>query len=138
MSWLERQFGQKSSSQENSEYNPQAIKEQMSPGLTAEYDWSLREKAGVHQPPPPPEHMGLEGEYDEEGLVKRVAAAFDKESELADIETVYIAQKGSTLVLKGSVPSQAILNKLKEVAAKVDGTKLVMADFVEELVRTAQ
>lgn len=129
MSWLERHFGKKSISPENS--NPETIQDSMGPGMTGEYDWSVREKAGVHQPPPPPEHMGLEGEYDPSGLSKRVASAFDKDLQLKGIETVHIAQKGGTIVLKGSVPSEAALNRLKEVAAKVDGTKAVNTTAVK-------
>jgi len=125
MSWLERLFGQKFNNQANTQQNTTTNEEKMSPGLTGEYDWSLREKAGSHQPPPPPEHMGLEGEYDPSGLAKRIAAAFDHDPELANLDTVHIAQKGSTIVLKGSVKSETILNRLTEVAGKVDGTKAV-------------
>jgi hypothetical protein len=125
MSWLQRNFGENCSTQASSEETVQAEEKRMSPGLTGEYDWDLREKAGLHQPPPPPEHMGLEGEYDENGLAKRVAAAFDRDPEVEDMETLHIAQTGSTIVLNGSVPNQAILEHIKTVAAKVDGTKAV-------------
>ncbi|MBW4640200.1 MAG: BON domain-containing protein [Gloeocapsa sp. UFS-A4-WI-NPMV-4B04] len=97
----------------------------MSPGLTGEYDWDLREKAGENQPPPPPEYMGLEGEYDQLGLAKRVAEAFEQEPHIDEIETLQICQDGSTIVLRGCVPSESVLSHLKEVAAKVDGTKAV-------------
>ena len=129
MSWLERHFRQEADSQENN-HNLQVIEEQMSPGLTGEYDRSLREKAGEHQPPPPPEYMGLEGEYDEQGLAKRVAKALDLEPNLNDIESLHIAQKGSNIVLEGSAPNQVILGQVKEIAAKVDGTKAVDASQV--------
>lgn len=124
MSWSERHFGQ-TSNKENSNPSPQAVEEQMSPGLTGEYDSALREKAAAHQPPPPPEYMGLEGEYDEQGLAKRVVKALDQEPNLDDIESLHITQKGSTIVLEGSAPSEAILSQVKEVAAKVDGTEAV-------------
>ncbi len=97
----------------------------MSPGLTGEYDCDRREKAGEHQSPPPPEYMGLEGEYDRVGLAKRVAEAFEQGSHIAEIETLQICQDGSTIVLRGCVPSESVLNHLKDVAAKVDGTKAV-------------
>jgi len=125
MTWLEKQIGQVYNSQVESKHDAEAIEEQMSPGLTGEYDLELREKAGVHSPPPPPENMGLEGEYDSNGLVKRVAAAFDKDPNIKNIETLDIIQDGGTILLKGSVPNRSILSHIEQVAAKVDGTKAV-------------
>ncbi|MBD0309190.1 MAG: BON domain-containing protein [Microcoleus sp. T1-bin1] len=69
----------------------------------------------------PPERMGLNGEYDQSGLAKRVAQAFDANPDVADIETVYVAQLGSTVVLKGTVPSQEIVNRLVTIAKGVKG-----------------
>ena len=69
----------------------------------------------------PPERMGLNGEYDQSGLAKRVAQAFDANPDVADIETVYVAQHGSTVVLKGTVPEQGIVNKLVTIAKGVKG-----------------
>ncbi|MUG91434.1 hypothetical protein F7734_02600 [Scytonema sp. UIC 10036] len=101
MSWLERHFGQEADSQENNNHNPQAVEEQMSPGLTGKYDRSLREKAGEHQPPPPPEYMGLEGEYDEHGLAKRVAKALDLEPNLASIKlATWLGEQGLSFCLR--------------------------------------
>ena len=78
----------------------------------------------------PPERVGLSGEYDQSGLAKRVAAAFDDDSELDDVHTLYVAQTGGTVVLKGSVPSQAILNKMVAVAKGVPGATGVTTDQV--------
>ena len=69
----------------------------------------------------PPERMGLNGEYDQSGLAKRVAQAFDANPDFADIETVYVAQHGTTVVLKGTVPSQEIVNRLVTIAKGVKG-----------------
>ena len=69
----------------------------------------------------PPERMGLNGEYDQSGLAKRVAQAFDANPDVADIETVYVAQLGTTVVLKGTVPDQEIVNKLVTIAKNVKG-----------------
>ncbi|MBD1840424.1 BON domain-containing protein [Coleofasciculus sp. FACHB-501] len=132
MTWLERQFGQqKTSTEGDSKHDAQAVEEQMSPGLTGEYDWELREKAGMHKPPTLPEYMGFEGEYDANGLAKRVAAAFDQEPNLKNIDTLEIAQDGGTIILTGSVPDQSILSHVEAVAAKVDGTKAVDLHQVE-------
>jgi hypothetical protein len=124
MSWLKKVCEEETSSLLKTRDAEQS-ETSMSPGLTGEYDLVRREKAGERQPPPPPEYMGLEGEYDQLGLAKRVAEAFEQAPHLDDIETLQICQDGSTIVLKGSVPSQYILSYLKDVAAKVDGTKKV-------------
>ena len=78
----------------------------------------------------PAERMGLNGEYDQSGLAKRVAAAFDQDSSVADIETVWVAQTSGTVVLKGEVPSQEQLNRLIEIANEQNGATAVNADQV--------
>ncbi|KAF3888356.1 MULTISPECIES: BON domain-containing protein [Nostocales] len=73
----------------------------------------------------PPERVGLNGEYDQSGLAKRVALAFDQDNQLDDIDTLWVAQTGSTVVLKGKVPSQDILQKMVSVARSVNGATAV-------------
>ncbi|NES95717.1 MAG: BON domain-containing protein [Desertifilum sp. SIO1I2] len=73
----------------------------------------------------PPERVGLSGEFDQSGLAKRVALAFDEDPQLDDIDTLYVAQTGSTVVLKGKVPSQDILTKMVTVARGVNGATAV-------------
>lgn len=69
----------------------------------------------------PPAKVGLDGEFDESGLAKRVALAFDEDDAIDDIETLWVAQLSSKVVLKGKVPNQQILTKIVSVASKVDG-----------------
>ncbi|MCL1469361.1 BON domain-containing protein [Argonema antarcticum] len=78
-----------------------------------------------------PERVGLNGEYDQSGLAKRVALAFDQDSELADIDRLWVAQTGGTVVLKGEVPNQDILNKIVSVASNVNGATNVDTDQVQ-------
>lgn len=78
----------------------------------------------------PPERVGLNGEYDQSGLAKRVALAFDEDGELADLDRLWVAQTGSTVVLKGDVPSQTVLNKAVSVAKGVNGATSVETDQV--------
>jgi osmotically-inducible protein OsmY len=113
MSWLERLFGQKKPA--NAEVNPTAtlIPQQSADGETI-----------------PPERVGLNGEYDQSGLAKRVALAFDEDSRVTDIDTIYVAQLSGTVVLKGKVPSQDILNLLVEIARGVNGATDVTTDQV--------
>jgi len=70
----------------------------------------------------PPERIGIAGEYDENGLAKRVALAFDEDPELDDIGSLWVAQKGGTVVLKGKVPSQGFLEKAVNIAEFQPGT----------------
>ncbi len=76
------------------------------------------------------ERMGLNGEYDQSGLAKRVALAFDEDSSVTDVETLWVAQTGGSVVLKGSVPSQEILDRMVELASGVSGATDVSIDQV--------
>jgi osmotically-inducible protein OsmY len=68
-----------------------------------------------------PSKVGLDGQFDESGLAKRVALAFDQDSTLDDIDTLWVAQLSSKVVLKGKVPDQASLDKMVTVASGVLG-----------------
>jgi hypothetical protein len=134
MSWMQRLYGeepkltqhrQKLTTGSPEVKNFTATPYEISLGLTRQYDRELREKAGMREPPVLPENMGLEGEYDEQGLAKRVAQAFDQTIELQAIETVTIAQDGSTIVFSGQVPDPGALEKMVKVASVVDGTRTV-------------
>ncbi len=97
MGWLDRIFGKKAAEPAPTDTNP-------APGQ-----------------PIPPERIGLNGEYDQSGLAKRVAQAFDVDPTLDDIETLWVAQLGTTVVLKGKVPSQALLDQTIAIARGVNG-----------------
>jgi osmotically-inducible protein OsmY len=77
----------------------------------------------------PPERVGLNGEYDQSGLAKRVAKAFD-DAGFDDHQTVWIAQHGSVVVLKGKAPSQEILTKMVSIAKGINGATAVETDQV--------
>lgn len=113
MGWLQRLFGlEKPKANTTSETKPQASSAQASPSQAA---------ASTETESIPPERMGLNGEYDQNGLAKRVALAFDNNGEFDDIETIYVAQTGTTVVLKGKAPSQQIIDKMVSVARNVKG-----------------
>lgn len=78
----------------------------------------------------PPERVGLHGEYDDSGLAKRVALAFDNDPQLDDVGTLWVAQLTGKVVLKGKVPSQDYLNKAISIARGVDGATDVDASQV--------
>ncbi|NJN56902.1 MAG: BON domain-containing protein [Leptolyngbyaceae cyanobacterium SL_5_9] len=105
MTWMERiiveeiERGDRPASDRPTHYEAQ-----MSPGITGQYDYELREKAGMHTPPPRPENMGVEGEFDSGGLAKRVAIALDH-SPVADIESLQIVQQGNLIRFRGRSPN---------------------------------
>jgi hypothetical protein len=69
----------------------------------------------------PPERIGLNGEYDHNGLAKRVALEFSKTFEADELETLRIAQRGTVVVVLGNIPSQQFLIKLVAVVMGVNG-----------------
>lgn len=79
----------------------------------------------------PAERVGPDGQYDESGLAKRVALAFDQDAGLTDLERLWVAQTGSTVVLKGEVPSQDLLNKAIGLASGTAGATGVNTDEIK-------
>lgn len=77
------------------------------------------------------EHVGLHGEFNKSGLAERVALAFDQDPMLKGIDTLYITQDDSTVVLQGRVPQQTVLDRMVSVAMGVEGTTQVNAQEVE-------
>lgn len=106
MGWLQRLFGMG---------KPQNAQVNATPSA------SYQAPAGADSNQVSPERVGLNGEYDQSGLAKRVALAFDQDPNLGDIDTLWVAQTGSTVVLKGKAPNQQILNQMVSVARGVDG-----------------
>lgn len=123
MGWLQRLFGQ-----EKPQDPQQAVSGQPAPDAAASAPPEAQVSPGDTIPP---ERVGLSGEYDQSGLAKRVALAFDQDGQLDDINTLWVAQLGTTVVLKGTVPSQDILNKMVEVANNVNGASAVTTDEVQ-------
>lgn len=113
MGWLKRLFGLEKP--ENAQVNPE-------PQYTPQQEVASAPAATQSIPP---ERVGLNGEYDQSGLAKRVALAFDQDSQLDDIDTLWVAQTSGTVVLKGKVPSQDILTKMVSVARNVNGADAV-------------
>ncbi|WGV26011.1 phospholipid-binding protein [Halotia branconii] len=110
MSWLKRLFGLEKPQNAQVNPTPQAVPQATTTNAASTATQSI-----------PPERVGLNGEYDQSGLAKRVALAFDQDQQLDDVDTLWVAQTTSTVVLKGKVPSQEILNKMVSVAQSVDG-----------------
>ncbi|HEY9650806.1 MAG TPA: BON domain-containing protein [Coleofasciculaceae cyanobacterium] len=113
MGWLKRLFGLEKPN--NAQVNPPAAAQP----VAAQAPASAPAATGTQTIPP--ERVGLNGEYDQSGLAKRVALAFDEEPDLADEERLWVAQTSTTVVLKGQVSDQATLNKMISVARGVSG-----------------
>ncbi len=73
-----------------------------------------------------PEKVGLDGEFDESGLAKRVAKALD-DANISDDVGLWVAQTGSTVVLKYNPDAESVLDEAKQVAQGVDGATAVEA-----------
>jgi osmotically-inducible protein OsmY len=80
--------------------------------------------------PIPPERIGLQGEYDQSGLAKRVAKAFD-DAGFDDDSRVWIAQRGTVVVLKGTCESRTVLENMINVARNISGATGVETDQVK-------
>lgn len=118
MGWLQRLFGM--GKPKDAQVNPPA---QPAPQSTAQY--TAQAPAGTSAGTIAPERVGLNGEYDQSGLAKRVALAFDEDPDLADEERLWVAQTSGTIVLKGEVSDQATLNKMTSIARGVNGCTAV-------------
>ncbi|NEO26957.1 MAG: phospholipid-binding protein [Kamptonema sp. SIO4C4] len=135
MSWLNRMYSMAEDQVEN-------VKSQVMEKAGGQVE-NIAESVGLgvetpEEPPvteegeeAPPERIGLNGEYDQSGLAKRVALAFDLDPDLEAIDTLWVAQLSSTVVLKGEVPSQEILDKMVDVASQIEGASEVNTDEVE-------
>lgn len=72
----------------------------------------------------PPEKVGLDGEFDESGLAKRVAKALD-DANISDNVGLWVAQEGGTVVLKYNKDAESILSRAEQVARGVEGATAV-------------
>jgi osmotically-inducible protein OsmY len=123
MAWLQRLFGLE---RPQANQQSQATRTQAAPQAAPQAaNRTAQAPSNAAQASVPPERMGLNGEYDESGLAKRVALAFDDDNSIDDINTLYVAQTGTTVVLKGKVPDQQILGKMVSVARSVKGATAV-------------
>ena len=72
----------------------------------------------------PPERIGVQGEYDYNGLAKRVSQCFSQFIQ-EDISQLKVRQRGCVVILTGTISSRALLNQLVNLATSVEGTALV-------------
>ncbi len=111
MGWLKRLFGMEKPPE--AQVNP--------PAATPDASYEAAAPDAPAAESVAPERVGLNGEYDQSGLAKRVALAFDEDSSLADEERLWVAQTSGTVVLKGEVTDQATLDQMVSIASGVSG-----------------
>lgn len=79
----------------------------------------------------PPERIGLHGEYDHNGLAKRVRreciTAFGNDA----IARLKIRQRGSVVILYGCAPTRDLLERLVRLAMQVEGATSIELRDVE-------
>lgn len=72
----------------------------------------------------PPERIGIEGEYDYNGLAKRVMHCF-RQVAGDQVAQLKVRQRGCVVILTGAISSRRLLNQLVNLATQVEGAALV-------------
>ena len=87
----------------------------------------------------PPERIGVEGEYDYNGLAKRVKHSFEQ-AYGEQVSRLKVSQRGCVVILTGVVDSRSLLNRLVSIAIKVEGAALVeiySVQFTEDAIASS-
>ncbi len=85
----------------------------------------------------PIERVGLNREYDLNGLAQRVEKTFKQDPLLSGVSNIFVAQSEGVILLKGSVDNPNLLDRLEEMALAVKGVSDVNTEQVEVLTSTA-
>jgi len=73
----------------------------------------------------PPERVGLNGEYDHNGLAKRVEQRFREQFARSRLRSLGVTQRGRVVVLAGEISDLALLGQLVRVALEIPGASHV-------------
>jgi osmotically-inducible protein OsmY len=73
----------------------------------------------------PPERVGVHGEYDHNGLAKRVRLAFREYLDVHSANQLEVRQRGCVVILIGHVDAPQLLAHLAAVALTVEGAAFV-------------
>lgn len=79
----------------------------------------------------PPERVGLNGDYDHNGLAKRVDLALRQQFDTYEIDQIRVAQRGTVVVLTGKVAHQRLLKRMMQAVLGVSGAAAVEVTGVE-------
>ncbi|HEY9814925.1 MAG TPA: BON domain-containing protein [Candidatus Obscuribacterales bacterium] len=69
----------------------------------------------------PPERMGLNGDYDHNGLAKRVSLALSDQFSPSELQDLHVTQRGAVVVLTGNVETRSLLERVTQVAQAIHG-----------------
>ena len=78
----------------------------------------------------PKERVGLYGEFSLHGIAQRVEKAYEQDSQLGKISTVYVAQEDDAIVLFGTIPDAELLRRMENIAKEVEGVRKVYTSQV--------
>ncbi|MGB5636170.1 MAG: response regulator [Waterburya sp.] len=78
----------------------------------------------------PAERVGLYGEFSLNGIAQRVAKAYQQDSLLGDISTVYVAQEDDAIILMGTISDADLLRRMENIAMQVVGVRKVYSSQV--------
>jgi DNA-binding NarL/FixJ family response regulator len=78
----------------------------------------------------PTERIGLNGEFSLSGIAERVAKEFKRDSMLADISTIYVAQEDDAIILIGKVSDPNLIRRMENLAKQVTGVEKVYSSQV--------
>lgn len=73
----------------------------------------------------PPERVGLRGEYDYYGLAHRIQACFHEYMGQGENANIVVKQRGSAVILTGSIGEAELLKDLVALAMVADGVTQV-------------
>ena len=79
----------------------------------------------------PIERIGLYGNLHLSGLAQRVVIALEQDAKLTNISDIYVAQKGSTIILKGTVSNILVFNRIKNIVGNIEGVTKVDTKFLK-------
>ncbi|HEY9771156.1 MAG TPA: response regulator [Coleofasciculaceae cyanobacterium] len=78
----------------------------------------------------PTERVGLHGEFSLSGIAQRVTKAFEQDSALRDVSTVYVAQEDDAIILTGTISNATLLRRMENIALQVTGVRKVYSSQI--------
>jgi hypothetical protein len=78
----------------------------------------------------PPERIGTDGKFNQNGLAQRVLVAYKQDLSLANL-SLYVAQAGGKVVIKGQVPSPDLRDRAVQLAQRERGCTEVDASQIQ-------
>ncbi|QKD83412.1 phospholipid-binding protein [Thermoleptolyngbya sichuanensis A183] len=69
----------------------------------------------------PPERVGIDGQYDYNGLANRVTQALEQQFSYEELQHLTVRQRGTVVMLSGKLSSQHLLQKIRCASLNVSG-----------------